>query len=78
MDNFINGLLGISIWSVAKLLFLAAFGVYGVFSIVVLRQVYMMTETLNGSAIIGAFLKILAWLHFIFPILLLFLALLIL
>jgi len=40
-------LIGISIWSVAKIFILIAFAVYILFSIVVVRQVNLMTDTLE-------------------------------
>ena len=39
--------LGFSVWVVAKLLFLLALLIYIIFSLVVVRQVNLMTETLE-------------------------------
>lgn len=40
-------LIGVSIWSIAKICVLIALVVYIVFSIVVVRQVHLMTDTLE-------------------------------
>ncbi|MCH7730551.1 hypothetical protein IID21_03435 [Patescibacteria group bacterium] len=40
-------ILGFSVWIVAKLLFLFALLIYIIFSLVVVRQVNLMTETLE-------------------------------
>lgn len=54
MENFpakgvISFLLSITIWDAAKVMFVLVFGLYIFFSVVVLRQISLMTETLNGQ-----------------------------
>jgi len=54
MENFpvkgvINFFLSLTIWHVAKVMFCLVFGLYIFFSVVVLRQISLMTETLNGQ-----------------------------
>ena len=40
-------ILGISIWLIVKIMYLIALGVYVLFSIVVVRQVQLMTDTVE-------------------------------
>lgn len=72
MNEFIEFILNISIWGVAKVLVLIALAIYLVFAFVVVRQVSMMIKVISGS--IDLPLKILAWLHFIFAVLVILLA----
>lgn len=54
-------ILGISIWTVARWAVLFALFVYFLFAIVVVRQVYLMTQVVSGR--IDWLIKIIAWLH---------------
>lgn len=65
-----------SIWFLAKILFLVGLFVYVIFAGVVVRQVYLMTETLEVG--FEAPVKLLAWLHLIVAVGIFILALLVL
>ena len=69
-------LIDISIWTVAKLFFLFALAVYIVFSLVLTRQVQMMTDTLSVD--VEMLMKTLAKVHLILSIIVFVLALIIL
>lgn len=76
MDWLINFLVHISIWGVAKILVLIALLIYLVFAIVVVRQVYLMTKVVSGG--IDLAVKLLAWIHLLFVIFVIFLAIIVL
>lgn len=76
IDQLFHFLFSISIWSVAKILVCFALLLYIVFSIVVVRQVSLMTETLNGQLELP--LKTIATIHLLGAILVFVLALLVL
>lgn len=69
-------LLGISIWGVAKVFILIAFFLYIIFSFVVVRQVQLMTGTLEVG--FETQLKIISYLHLAFAILVFLAALIVL
>lgn len=69
-------LLGISIWVIAKILFLIAIVVYIIFALVVVRQVNLMVDTLEVG--FETPIRLFAWGHLLFSIGVLILALLIL
>ena len=69
-------LIGISVWTVAKLFLLFALGLYVVFALVVARQVKLMTDTLAVG--FEAMVKTLAKVHLIFSVIVFVLALIIL
>ena len=48
-DRLLTILPGVTIWIVAKWLMVAALGLYLVFAVVVIRQVQLMSRTLNGA-----------------------------
>ena len=52
---------GINVWGVVKILALFGLGIYGVFALVVVRQVMLMVTTLDGS--LTPVLRVVAWLH---------------
>lgn len=68
--------LGISVWAIAKGFILVAFFLYIIFSFVVVRQVQLMTETLEVG--FETQLKVLAYLHLAFAILVFLAALIVL
>jgi uncharacterized protein with PQ loop repeat len=76
MNEFINFVTGVTIWSVMKILVLIALAIYTFFSIVVVRQVKMMTKVV--SADFDFPIKIISWIHFFLSILVIFLAFVIL
>ncbi|MFZ5365851.1 MAG: DUF5657 family protein [Patescibacteria group bacterium] len=76
IDNLISFILSVSIWSVAKILVCFAILIYVVFAIVVVRQVSLMTETLNGQLELP--LKVISTIHLLGAILVFLLALIIL
>ncbi len=67
---------GVSIWFFAKILFLIAIVVYIIFALVVVRQVGLMTDTLEVGFEMPV--RIVAWGHLLFAIGILILAILIL
>ena len=50
-----------SIWAIAKFFFLTGLAVYVIFAGVVVRQIYLMTQTLSVGA--EAVIKIAGWVH---------------
>lgn len=76
MNNFWSFLTSISIWGVAKLLVLVALGIYLVFAVVVVRQVYAMVKVVSSE--LDSVIKIIAWLHLILALLVVFLAVVVL
>ena len=74
MVNILNG--GFNIWILVKALTLVLLGMYIIFAFVIVRQVKLMTSTLQlGSE---TFMKLLTYLHLAFAILVFFSALIIL
>ena len=69
-------IIGISIWQVVKIFILFGLGLYLVFSFVVVRQVYIMTTTLDLG--FEDWVKTLAFAHLFFAIGVFVLALIIL
>lgn len=65
-----------SVWFIVKLLFITAFVVYGIFAAVVVRQVYLMTQTLEVG--LETTIRTLSWAHFIFALAILVLSVLLL
>jgi len=63
-------LFNISLWSIAKAFIIFANFIYIVFAIVVVRQVKMMTDTLELGY--EFYIKIISYLHLAFAILVLF------
>lgn len=73
MNNLINSIIGFSIWGVAKFLIILALIIYLIFAFVVVKQIKMMTKVVSGE--LDFPIKILGWLHFLFAICIIFLAL---
>ena len=72
MENLINLLIGLSIWSVAKCMVILALLVYLVFAFVVVRQVSIMVRVVSGEP--NWIIKIVSWIHFFFALLVIVLA----
>ncbi len=72
----ITNFFGISLWFIAKIFVLFALAIYLVFSLVVARQVHLMTDTVEVG--FEAPVKILSYVHLIFAILVFVFALIIL
>lgn len=66
MDNIINTIVNFNIWAIGKLFVLVGLGVYAVFAFIVVRQVKLMTEVVSG--ILTNFLRVIAWLFFLFSV----------
>ncbi len=66
MEQLINFITGVSIWSVAKIFVLLGLIVYLVFGWVVVRQVDMMTETVSGE--MDFWVKAISRIHFLFSV----------
>ena len=75
-ENLLDVILAISVWDVAKIGILVFLFIYIVFSVVVIRQVNLMSQALNGT--LNLPLKVLAWLHFGLAVFVFFLSLLML
>ena len=69
-------ILGISIWLIAKIFVLIAFFLYIIFSVVVVRQVELMTATLEVG--FETQIKLLSYLHLLFALFVFLAALIIL
>jgi hypothetical protein len=63
-------------WVVIKWLMVACFGLYTAFAVMVIKQVSVMRETLNGG--IEFFLTVLSWVHLVVALLLVWMAIVIL
>lgn len=61
LNDLINLLLSISVWSVLKIFVCFAFFIYVMFAVVVVKQVNLMTETLGGQLELP--LKMIAAIH---------------
>lgn len=61
IEQLLQSLITLDVWVVVKWLLVLALGLYGVFAVVVVRQVQLMSRTLNGALELP--LKLLAWLH---------------
>lgn len=73
LNSFANVATGVAVfWNIVGLFYILGFVLYALFSILVVRQVYMMTSTFKTSAELP--LKILSFLHLIFAIGLIFFA----
>lgn len=69
-------MIGISILAIGKVFVLIALGIYIVFALVVVRQVKLMTSTVEVG--LDFFIKLIAWAHLIFAIFVFITALIIL
>ena len=69
-------MIGISILGIAKIFVLFALGLYIVFAFVVIKQVSLMTRTVEVG--LEGFIKLIAWAHLIFAVVVFFIALTIL
>ena len=76
MEDFLEEIIGISVWSIAKVFVLLALLIYIVFSLIVIRQVKLMGQTLDGK--VNVAVKIVAWVHLIVVLFIFLLALIIL
>jgi hypothetical protein len=72
----INPIFGISVWLVVKIATLILLGMYLVFSLVVVRQIKLMTTTLSLGY--EGFISLLGYIHLAFAILVFLAALIIL
>ena len=59
-------IVGISIWTIAKIFVLFAIAIYIVFAFVVVRQVNIMTETLDVG--LEGIIKLIAFAHLLFSV----------
>lgn len=58
--------IGVSVWFIAKIMYLIALAVYAVFAIVVVRQVRLMVDTLEVGFELP--IQVIAWGHLIFAL----------
>lgn len=59
-------IIGITIWSVLKILIIIVLALYIIFSLVLIKQVQMMTKTLEIG--FETQLKLLSFIHFLFAV----------
>ncbi|HUV46756.1 MAG TPA: DUF5657 family protein [Candidatus Bathyarchaeia archaeon] len=76
IDSFIKFIVNFNIWILAKILVMAALGLYILFAFLVLQEVNLMARTLKG--VFNLPIKITSLIHLIFSILVFILALVIL
>jgi len=76
MDNLTSFFLQLSVWGIIKVAVIFALLLYLVFAGVVVRQVFLMTKVVSGG--IDFFVKVMAWLHLIFAVAVIVLAIIIL
>lgn len=69
-------IIGVSVWLIAKILVLIALAIYSIFAFVVLRQIQLMTDTLEVG--FEAPVRMLGISHLIFSLVIFVLALIIL
>lgn len=72
-ESFFESIFNTSIWTIAKWLVEIALLVYLVFAVIVVRQVYMMTEVVKEK--FNWIIKIISWFHLLFSILVIFISL---
>jgi len=76
MEEIIKTLLAIDIWQIGKIFVLIGLGVYLFFAFLIIRQVRLMTEIVEG--ILTHPLRVVSWLFFLFSIFVFILTLLVL
>lgn len=69
-------LIGISIWTITKVFFLVAIAIYVVFAFVMVKQVNLMTDTLEVD--FETSIRIISYLHLIFSVVVFVVALILL
>jgi len=67
IEKFLDLLINIQIWSVVKLFILFALGLYLVFAYMVIREVNLMSRTIQG--VFNLPIKIIAWLNLLLAVL---------
>lgn len=79
-DNFLQFLariiLQMTIWWLVKALFVVGLAIYIAFAVIVIRQVGLMSKTLDGE--FAPLLKLLSWIHLLVAVTVFFLALVVL
>lgn len=76
IEQFISSLFSLEIWVVFKVLIVLGLFIYLLFSLVIIRQVDLMTGVLSGK--LNPELKIVALVHFVFALIVLISAIIIL
>lgn len=66
----------LSVWWLVKALFVIGLGIYLAFAVIIVRQVGLMTKTLNGEFDVS--LKLVTWIHLAVAVVVFFLTLVIL
>ncbi len=65
-NQFFQALAHFSPWILVKILFLVGFGVYAIFALVVLTQIFAMTRTVSSP--LNAWVRLFGFLHFAFAL----------
>ena len=76
IEEVLNYILTIQVWSVVKLAVLITLGLYLIFGLMIIREVDLMNKTIIG--VFNLPIKIIAWLHFLFALFIFILAIIIL
>jgi hypothetical protein len=76
IEEFLAILININFWNIAKILVLLALSLYFLFALMIVREVNLMNRTLIG--VFNLPVRIIAWLHLIFSLVVFSLALVIL
>lgn len=76
MDNFINILLNISVWGVAKIIVIIALLIYLIFAFVMIKQVSLMTRVVSAEW--DFTIRVVTWVHFFFALFIMILSIVIL
>ena len=62
----IDSISSINIWYFVGILYMIFLFIYVIFALIIVRQIYLMTHTLNGS--LDKSIKTFGYLHFIFSV----------
>ena len=75
MEKFVNMLLTVTLLDVTKWMLVVGLVIYGVFAVVIIRQVKVMNEAFESD--LNSWFQILSWLHLLMSVALLILAIVI-
>ena len=76
MTDPLTSLPVINVWLVVKYLYLFVIAMYIIFAVIMVRQIHLMTSTLNGNFDFS--IKVIGYVHFLLAIFVFFLALVVL
>jgi len=76
IENIFQSIFHISVWALAKGVVIFTMVLYFAFALVIVRQVYMMTQVISDK--LNFLVKILAWVHLLFAAVVVWIAIIIL